>query len=364
LRNRDSDKISLMFGGVSSEHNASLSSFANVYSALRDQASDKARYANVYFIDRRGGVNQNKLDFSREPHYYITTCERRHTLAEAIKVIRENDEFIFSLLHGQLGEDGHFQGISKAIGIRGTFGSVLSCSLSMSKYHMAQYVTATHPQIEPIPTVIIDERDLGVLVEKLRPFFNTEVVIKPNSLGASLFTARFLVDAFNLNDLREHLVNVLRYDNMALVQRYIDGKEYSCGCIEMKNTVVVLPLVHIQTEGNFFGHAEKHQKGKADEILVPDSQLDPPMACIKEVSQEIFEKLMFENMCRFDFIISNRKVYFLEANPIPGLMKNSIFPKMLKARDIGVHELPAIFLENSMGRKSKETLVEYDIAEE
>lgn len=355
-------KISFLFGGVSSEHNASLSSFDNVYSSLQANEPDKERYQNIYYIDRNGLVCWNRCDFTKEPAFYVQSGEDHEPLANAMQMIRQNDEFIFSLLHGQMGEDGHFQGLARVMGIKGTFGSVLSCSLGMSKYHMAQFVSARYPQTELIPTMVITENDLHSLPLKLRPYYNSEIVVKPNSLGASLFTERFVVEPQTIDRIERLISNILRYDTMALVQQYICGKEYSCGCLEINQAVLVLPLVNIQTENNFFGHEEKHKQGKANEVIILDSELEANTHTVKEVAKDLFLNLFYENMCRFDFIVSSdNKVYFLEANPLPGLMKSSIFPKMLRTQNIEVYNLPDIFYENSMRRQCKETSIEYHI---
>jgi D-alanine-D-alanine ligase len=315
----------------------------------------------VYYITRDRAVIKNKCDFNKNPDSFING-EKRLSLAEAVHMISKSDEFIFSLLHGQMGEDGHFQGIAKAMGIMGTFGSVLSSSLSMSKYHMAQFVAARYPQFTLIPTILITATDLEFLSEKLNPFYGLEIVVKPNSLGASLFTEKITLNDQALAHVEKLVSNILRYDTMVLVQRYIAGKEYSCGCLEIYNDVLVLPLINIKTKDNFFGHQEKHKQGKAVEILVNDYELDSNLTTIKEVFKDLFTNLLFENMCRFDFIVSpDIQVYFLEANPLPGLMKNSIFPKMIKACGIEVHNLPEIFYENSLSRNNKETKIEYEI---
>ena len=47
-------------------------------------------------------------------------------------------------------------------------------------------------------------------------------------------------------------------------------------------------------------------------------------------------------MCRFDFLVGNDKIYFLEVNLIPGFSSESAMPMMLKQANISLSD----FMEN------------------
>jgi D-alanine-D-alanine ligase len=67
---------------------------------------------------------------------------------------------------------------------------------------------------------------------------------------------------------------------------------------------------------------------------------------LKGFSLKLFAAIGITNRCRFDFIYSKGKIYFLEANPIPGLGKDSILPKMLKEINLSRLDLIDICISN------------------
>ncbi|MFT4060564.1 MAG: ATP-grasp domain-containing protein [Legionella sp.] len=159
------------------------------------------------------------------------------------------------------------------------------------------------------------------------------MVVKPNELGMSMMTERFLLNEDSIRDVSNLIALILEYDDLALVQQYIAGEEYSCGCIENLNTIETLPLILVRTKENFFGRKEKLCKFGVSERLVP-CYYNPYTKQIADVSKRIFTDLMFENMFCLDFIISEGKIYFLEINSLPGLSSASFFPRML--REVGI----------------------------
>lgn len=360
MDNLSNQKISIVFGGVSSERDLSLRTFNSIYTELQNQTDHNEIYQNVYYIKEDGLVIKKPFTFEKEPDFYIKDQGKSLTILEALQQIKKNGEFIFSLLYGLHGEDGHFQGLGKALDIKSSFGSVLSCSLSKSKYHCSKYIESIYPELEPIPVIPIKEIDIDNLKEKLSPFYEHEIVVKPNSLGTSMMTERFLLNDKSFHDVFNLISAILKYDNLALVQEYIAGEEYSCGCIENLNTIDVLPLILVRTKDSFFGRREKLCKYGVSERIVP-SHYNQHTAKIANVSKRIFSDLMFENMFRLDFIVSEGKIYFLEVNSLPGLSSASFFPKMLKEINVSISDFIQLTYQNSLRRKNRESHFNYEI---
>ncbi|WP_220701140.1 hypothetical protein, partial [Brenneria goodwinii] len=158
----------------------------------------------------------------------------------------------------------------------------------------------------------------------------------------------------------KNINKIFEYDNFGLIQKFVYGTEYSVGCVNLRGDIIGLPVVEIKTIDGFFGHEEKHKKNKAQEIVHIN---DTPITIeLKRLAIEIFESTGFEYMCRFDFIVTEYgDIYFLEANPIPGLMMNSIFPKMLKEKGISIPDLFYSFKSVQQQMPSKEVIIDYTI---
>jgi D-alanine-D-alanine ligase len=320
------NKISIIFGGKSPEHPASLESFRYVLSTLESEQHDLT-LQNIIYLDRENIASIRRYKKGTSSEKYIQH-KKPLTFIEAIQLLMHEQAFIINLLHGNYGEDGHIQGVAKYAGLKGTFGDVLPSSLAMSKFHMGKYVAGAHSALKLPKTIPIVEEKIKDAPQIINNNFRDQkIVVKPNSLGASLFTELHIIKRTMAHGIQKNLQDIFEYDRLALAQEYIEGMEYSIGCIRYFGKTVTLPPVLIETDRQFFGHSEKHEAGNVREIII--EKTDPTTECLRKVSEEIFEIAGFENMCRFDYIVSpNGECYFLEANPIPGLMQNSIFPRM------------------------------------
>lgn len=356
MKKRD---LALIFGGSSTEHNASLKSFEWVYKQITlNRLGKELHFRYVIFINRDGEAVLTEVDSEKESQYY-SSSDRFTSLAKIMGKMKEENVFIFSCLHGKNGEDGRIQGMADVLKIEGAFGEFFSCAISMSKYHMNNYVKDRHLELSIPKTINVSS--LQGLEVQLQPVEGKQIVIKPSSLGASIFTEKFLCDKKNYAEIKELIEKILEYDERALVQEFATGTEYSCGCVELSDEIHVLPLVRIDTKGGFFGHKEKHVLGEATEVLIEPKDETDDQRNLKRIAKEIYKDFGFQNGCRFDFIVNDESITFLEANALPGLMENSIFPKMLRKAGISMSDYVRNCYFNAMKRSSKNTNLEYRI---
>ena len=260
----------------------------------------------------------------------------------------QSKDYIFSLIHGKEGADGCYQGLSQILDLPGNLGSVFSASISSSKWVLSFLAPRLSQGLVHCPdTWILSPRssssELDTVIQGLagRP-----AIVKPNSLGHSLYVEFF--DSLTPADLKNQIEVIQPYDNEILVQEYIKGVEYSSGVIERNGQILALPVAQILTPKHFFGVKEK--ENNLEKILFLTSSETEQ---IKLASLKLFAAIGATNRCRFDFICSDGKIYFLEANPIPGLGKDSILPKMLKEVNLSRLDLIDICISNSMYHKSK-----------
>ncbi|ESZ37617.1 hypothetical protein X731_29790 [Mesorhizobium sp. L2C054A000] len=251
------------------------------------------------------------------------------------------------MLHGQFGEDGGIQWLAALLGLKGTFGDPHVASLTMNKYAMSLFVSSQlPPDIARIPkTRLIRpktvEREIQIASSIKGP-----VVVKPNSLGSSILTEIFDDPLALQDDMLEMIREILRYDRAALMQEYIPGSEYSCGCIVDASGIMLLPVVEIQTQRQFFGSKEKNCSDLYGLRVVDDS--DPISIKIKDIASKIAGAVDLYNIARFDFRVDERsEVYFLECNYLPGLGAGGIFPTMLQSSGMTVIDMIAYISKRS-----------------
>lgn len=349
-------EIVLLFGGVSTEHRESIASFSNVYAHLRSNGfrRENFRLAGVAYLNLQGELLWSEVDFTKEPDHYLANGERQD-LWRFFRAVKEKEHFVYSLLYSQNGDDGRMQGLAALMQLKGNFGNVLAASLCGSKYHFNRYVQSNFTTIHVPFTIKITRPD--DLAGQLAAFRDREIVVKPNSLGSSIFTEKHPFSAGTQEKVFALIRKALAYDDV-LVQEYVKGTEYSCGCLEMDGRVKALPVVSVHTAGNFFGYPEKNDIALNKKSLIPPAEESAEIKLIRKVSVDIFKDVELANIARFDYIVGSGKVYLLEANFYPALTKYSFFIRMLAEESLTISDIIECAYENYHRTPPRKVLLE------
>jgi len=133
---------------------------------------------------------------------------------------------VFPVLHGNFGEDGVVQGLLETAGVPYVGAGVLGSAVSMDKETAKRLWRDAGLPIVDFAVVRREklEQDVAEAMERL----NWPLFVKPGASGSSLGASR----ATNLADLNAALSEALRYDNRALLERYIDAREIECAVLE------------------------------------------------------------------------------------------------------------------------------------
>ncbi|MGW1466609.1 D-alanine--D-alanine ligase family protein [Streptomyces sp. NPDC002308] len=345
--------VTLLVGGRSTEHDASLHGYHHV---LRELLREPHRVAvdSVVYVDRTGTVHF----FGRGP-WPEEEKELRAgevlTLGAAIDRLQSGGSFVFSLLHGNEGEDGGWQGMAEVAGIRGNFGPVLASALGMDKYLQAALATALLPGLRVPRSALVraDSFDAQRVLQEIGP---GPLVVKPNRMGASLLTT-CLHDP-DEQELVKAVAEAAPYDNQVLVQEFVSGREYSCSVYRENGYFIDLPVAEVVSQG-FFGHEEKHVKGRARIELCTE---DPTSKAMRDYAQSIFAATEVATFARCDFLVRDGETYFLEINTLPGLMSGSIFPMALAASGRTITDLVVVASGNYDSRPARDKVKKYDIS--
>jgi D-alanine-D-alanine ligase len=89
----------------------------------------------------------------------------------------------------------------------------------------------------------------------------------------------------------------------------------------------------------------KYTPGNSEEVTpadLPEEVTDN----IQTLSSHIYDILGCKGIVRVDFIIIDRKPYFLEINTVPGMTIESLVPQQAAAAGIPLEELYSIVIED------------------
>jgi D-alanine-D-alanine ligase len=175
------------------------------------------------------------------------------------------------------------------------------------------------------------------------------IVVKPVEGGSSIGIAV----AQTPEELRQAVEDAFRYDQLALLEKYIEGTEVTGGVLGNVDPEA-LPLIEIipGEKHAFFNYTAKYQAGETNEICparISDALTDRAQA----IAVQAHEALFCRGYSRTDMIVRDDEIYVLETNTIPGMTATSLFPQAAAAAGLDFTRLLDRLIELSLEGRSE-----------
>lgn len=347
-------KVALICGGISPEHEVSLSSGETAAGAL-----DPEKYDILPICIRKDGdwlipeiyLEEKQSPSDLEPCFQIFKSGsdapvdgiNRVPVERVLQSLREaSPDVIMILLHGKCGEDGIIQGFLEFGGFCYTGPGVMASALAMDKIRCLRLLASMNYLVPPyvFRLEIPPEPDFTDFIKVVEKKFGYPCFVKPARVGSSVGMSV----AHDRAELGDALHNARIYDSQILVEEFVKGTEVTCGVIDRldKNGSIehlVLPPTEIAVKkAQFFDYESKYTPGMTDEITparLPDDMLEK----IRETSGAIFKLIGCSGMSRFDMIVRGDDIFILECNTIPGMTPTSLLPQGAAAAGIKFPQL-------------------------
>ena len=296
-------KVAVMFGGVSAEREVSLRSGKAVLTALQQAGVDA---------------------FAFDP--------QQQNLAELAQLGAQQ---VFIVLHGRGGEDGSMQGALQQLGLPYTGSGVLGSALAMDKIRCKWLFQAQNLPTAPFAVVHSSDTDFAGLLASL----GGKVMVKPANEGSSIGMSA----ASSAAELQQAINQALQYDSEILVERWINGREFTIAILNGQ----VLPVVEMRTPRAFYDYEAKYQ-ANSTEYLCPaplDAQLT---AAMQDSALKAFNAVGASGWGRVDIMLDDSgQHYLLEVNTVPGMTEKSLVPMAAKAAGLSFQQLVLAILSQS-----------------
>lgn len=261
---------------------------------------------------------------------------------------------VLPILHGPNGEDGTVQGLLELAGVPYVGSGVLGSAVAMDK---AMAKTVLHAERIPQPawrtvqrhTMSTDPNLLDRLIVELGP----TVFVKPSNMGSSIGVSK----ATGVDALRAALDDALRYDDVAVVEEAVDGRELECGVLG-NDQPRASTVGEIVPGAEFYDYDDKYAAGVA-RTVVP-AELDPEtMQAARDLALRAFAALRAEGMARVDMFLVGDELMVNEINTIPGFTPISMYPMLWQASGVTyselIDELVGLALERHQRRSRRST---------
>lgn len=324
--------IAIVTGGYSSEIEISLESVKTIYDNLSSEKYNK------YIVI----IEQNSWNVKIENDFY--------TLDKNDFSFTKNGEKIafdcaYITIHGTPGEDGKLQGYFDMINIPYTTCKQIASSLTFNKWACNQVLL--NNDFNCSKSLIFNDKNENFNSSKIISELGLPCFVKPNDGGSSFGITKVKTE----NELIPAINKAFSEGNEVMIEAFLDGIEVTCGCYKYKGEIYTLPLCEIVSQTDFFDYEAKY-KGLSDEI-VPARISNELTLEVQKLATQIYKFLDLKGITRTDFIIQNNIPYIIEVNTTPGMSKESIIPKMVKAQDnLDISQLLDWMIEEAIGGKN------------
>jgi len=363
MANKKKQRIGLIFGGRSGEHEVSLASATSVMANLD---SDKYEVVPIGITKEgtwllgteparliaaeqsvsvdAGGGETTAVTLTSDPRL------RRLIPLQGSQPLEDNGalDVIFPVLHGTYGEDGTLQGLLEMANVPYVGCGVLGAALGMDKEKMkmvfqsvglpsVDYLVYRRNQWERSPETIMDaiEQRLGY------PCF-----VKPVNLGSSVGISK----AHERAELEDAMHVAAQYDRKVIIEHGINCRELECSVLGNDEPLASV-VGEVIASNEFYDYNAKYIDNKS-QIIIP---ADIPQAAAEEVRRQAvaaFLALDLSGLARVDFFLEKEtgRVYINEVNTLPGFTQISMYPKLWEASGLPYSQLLDRLIELAIER--------------
>jgi len=320
--------IAIVAGGDSSEYVVSVRSGANVLKAINQE-----RF-NPWLVRIRGDEwivldGETKLADIDKSDFSFTLDGKKWMF-----------DYAYIIIHGTPGEDGVLQGYFEMVNIPYSSSNVQSSALTFNKYFCNNYLRSFNIRMAESVRLIEGEKySAAQIIESLGlPLF-----VKPSAGGSSFGVTKVKV----AGDLVEAINKALDESPEAIIEQFIEGKEFTCGVVKIGERKLVFPVTEVIPKNEFFNYESKYIPGMADEIT-PARISEELTLKIQTLSSQIYDLCNCNGIVRIDYILSGETFYFLEVNTVPGMTETSFIPQQIKAMGLSLSDLITEIIDSGL----------------
>jgi D-alanine-D-alanine ligase len=324
-------RVAVLSGGRSSEHEVSLASAASVAEGLAAGGHEVA----MIEIGRDGVWRRQGTPLSLE-----------------LGAGFPGFDVVFPVLHGPFGEDGTVQGLLECFDVPYVGAGVLASAVCMNKVLFKQLMA--HAGIPQVDFRAVSEEqhrsDPAAVVRALEPL-RYPMFVKPARLGSSVGIVR----VGQADELPAALGTAFEHDPLAIVEATAHGREVECSVIGNADPLASEPgeILLAGGEDGWYDYAAKYSPGGM-RLVVPPRVPPHVSERVRELAVATFVETGCAGLARVDFFVVGEHVLVNELNTMPGFTETSVFGSLFAASGIPYPELLDRLVELALQRHAAE----------
>lgn len=240
-------------------------------------------------------------------------------------------DFVFIQVHDDVGK-GPIQGYLDLLGVPYDGSGQLASLITDDKH-----ATKTRLSIVGVPLAqsVLYRARAPIPEPELLERIGLPCFVKPNR-GGSGIGGTWVREAAALGPA---LTEALRWDAAALVERFVPGREVTCGVVSLRGELVALPLTEYLLEGGCKtwelnqGTVPKQTPAELSTALVAE---------VQQIARRAYRELDCRGLVRVDFRLDEGRGHapcLLEVNTLPGLERRGAMLTQVVAAGLDVGEV-------------------------
>ncbi|GKQ43264.1 D-alanine--D-alanine ligase [Companilactobacillus sp. RD055328] len=344
-------KIVVLSGGRSTERNVSLSSGARITNALRSKGHKVAYVDSFLGVDANSDAEVDAL-FTTDPEDEskliisdeVLTTEKINALrtdgtrglfGKNVMRVCQAADIVYMGLHGEDGENGKVQAMLDLNEVKYTGSGTLASGLAMDK----KFSKEIFFQNNILTAKYFATKNSEIKSSDLE--FDFPMVVKPANGGSSVGTSIVRDES----ELKSSVQEALKFDGEALIEEFIEGREFSIGLIDQR----VFPAVEIVVDTGWYDFEHKFIENNVTHFITPPENLDPAIhKQMQDLALKTFEALGMVNYGRVDVLLNDKGAYVIEANSLPGMTPLSLLPREAAADGVDYADLCEMIINSKL----------------
>lgn len=338
---KEKTKVTVIVGGMSTEHDVSLMSGKSI---LKNINRNKYEVKTVY-LDKQGNAFEYIGEIDNITELKTEDLKEEENLMSAIK----DCDIVFPVLHGAYGEDGCIQGIFEIMKKPYVGCGVLASSLCMDKVFTKEILDhagiaqAKYIWLKKVDNryIYVDEKrnekemDIKDICKVAEEKLEYPMFIKPSNAGSSIGITRVT----NIEELEKAIEYASNFDKKIIVEQGVFGREVECAVLG-NDEVVASCTGEVLAADTFYSYDAKYENAASQTIIPADVEKNLEEE-IKKVAVKAFKAVDGKGLSRVDFFIEKdtNRIILNEINTLPGFTNISMYPKLFGAVGIEYSEL-------------------------
>ena len=340
-------RIAFVFGGRSVEHEISIITGLQAFSAFKSDKYDAyplyLTKNNEMYVGPELEVIENYRNIddllSRSARVILVSDTTGNKLVgypmkKFGKSLEVPIDMAFLCVHGTNVEDGSLQGYFKTLGVPIVGCDVESAAVGMDKFAQKAIVKAAKiPVLKARKYNVSEFSEPGALVKQIEEKFSYPVIVKPLNLGSSIG----IEVAKNSTELHEALDVAFSYSTDLIVERALTNfYEINCAVLGDGEACKPSEIEKPFSADEILSYKDKYMSGSKNggskgmasvTREIPARVPEKMKKKIQKYATKAFSALGCNGVARIDFLVDedDGEIYFNEINTIPGSLAFYLF---------------------------------------